>query len=324
MRIAVRHRAFFGLAFLAIIWLGPGLGAVHAAEEHEKGKWEIGILGGFYKPSLETFNRVLTDPSLAIIQDPNQQLQPNVDFPPEVRNVYVPPFDQRYGFSLGLEGKYRYLPRHAFHVTLSLWNSKEQVNDVVPFITGANVNEPDLVPRESLYDVQISQIWFGWRYSVWQPSERQGIYLDIGLIGLAFAKLTINTVLKENNPAVVATPFAVASSLEANGFGLTTRWGLGGEYRFTDWLGLSARADYVVGSVPQLKVVRFYRAGFSVPPPPESVISLPPPPEDGDTVTYATVQRVGANPNTESATGTAALPLELNGLEIMFGLHFYF
>jgi len=179
-----------------------------------------------------------------------------------------------------------------------------------------------------MYDVQISQIWFGWRYSLWQRSEREGLYLDIGLIGLAFAKLTIDTLVKVNNPndapAVVAAPFAVASSLEANGFGLTTRWGLGGEYLLNSWLGISARADYIVGSVPRLRVVRFYRPGFSVPPPPEAVISLPPPPNEGDTVTYATVERVGGNPNTESASGTAPLPLELNGLEIMFGIHFYF
>jgi hypothetical protein len=168
-------------------------------------------------------------------------------------------------------------------------------------------------------------LWFGWRYTVWQPSPKQSVYLDVGLVGLAFGKLTINTLLKENNPAVVAPPgFAVASSLEANGFGLTTRWGFGGEYQLTNWLGISARADYIVGKIPQLKVIRFFRAGFSVPPPPEAVISLPPPPEEGDTVTFAHVERGGNNPNTELATSVSSLPLELNGLEIIFGIHLYF
>jgi hypothetical protein len=324
MKSAVVCRIVFGAAFLAGAWGGYGVRDALAAEDHEKGRWGIGVLGGFYKPSLATLNRVLTEPSLAIIQDPNQQLQPNVDFPPEVRNLYVTPFDEKYGFTLGLEGKYRYLPRHAFHLTLNLWHSETLVSDVVPFVTGANVNEPDLVRRESLYDIQISQLWLGWRYTVWQPSQKQTVYLDVGLLGLAFGKLTINTLLKENNPAVVATPFAVASSMEANGFGLTTRWGVGGEYQLTNWLGISARADYIVGEIPQLSVVRFFRAGFAVPPPPEAVISLPPPPEEGDTVTFADVQRAGNNPNTEVATSVESLPLELNGLEVMFGIHFYF
>ena len=324
MRVGVVDRAVVALALcVACVWGVGGDGEAVAAEETGQGRWEIGILGGVYHPSLATLNRVLTEPDLAIIQDPNQQLQPNVDFPPEVRNLYVTPFDE-YGFSLGLEAKYRYLPKHAFHLTLNLWHSQTLVGDTVPFVTGANVNEPDLVRRESLYDIQISQLWLGWRYTVWQPSPKQSLYLDLGLIGLAFGKITINTLLKENNPAVVATPFAVASSMEANGFGLTTRWGLGTEYQLTNWFGISVRADYIIGEIPQLSVVRFFRAGFSVPPPPEAVILLPPPPDEGDTVTFARVQRAGGNPNTEVATGVDSLPLELNGLEVMFGIHFYF
>jgi len=297
--------------------------AAAAQEPEPSTRWEIGVLGGFYQPSLDTLNRVLTQPDLAIIQDPNQQLQPNVDFPPEVRNPYVPPFDD-YEFTLGLEAKYRYLPKHAFVLTLNLWQSQTVVADTVPFVTGANVNEPDLVRRESLYDVQISQLWLGWRYTVWQASPKRTVYLDLGLLGLAFGKVTINTLLKENNPAVVATPFAVASSLEANGWGLTTRWGVGGEYQLTNWVSVSARANYIVGEIPELSVDRFYQAGFSVPPPPEAVIRLPPPPKEGDTVTFGRVQRAGANPNSEVATGVDSLPLELNGLEVVFGIHFYF
>lgn len=325
MEIVVTRRLLIGAACLAGMWAAPCVGDVLAEDEHEGSRWEIGVLGGFYQPSLATLNRVLSEPSLAILQDPNQQLQPNVNFPPEVRNLYVAPFDQQYGATLGLEGKYRYLPRHAFHLTLNLWHNNMRVADIVPFVTGANVNEPDLVRRESLYDIQISQLWFGWRYTVWQPSPQHTVYLDMGFVGVAFGKLTINTLLKENNPAVVAPPgFAVASSLEANGFGLTTRWGVGGEYQLANWLGLSARADYIVGKIPQLSVVRFFRAGFSVPPPPEAVISLPPPPEEGDTVTFAHVERGGNNPNTELATNVSSLPLELNGLEVIFGIHFYF
>jgi hypothetical protein len=89
-------------------------------------------------------------------------------------------------------------------------------------------------------------------------------------------------------------------------------------------LSVSLRGDYVIGRIPQLKVDKFFRAGFAVPPPPEAVISLTPTPNEGETVSFGELRRPGADPNTEQATGVSALPLELNGLELMLGIHFYF
>lgn len=71
-------------------------------------------------------------------------------------------------------------------------------------------------------------------------------------------------------------------------------------------------------------------SGFSADPPPESQTGcqpgepdLQPRPQEGEVVTYGEVQRGGV-PTCEIRSDVRHLPLELDGVEGMIGIHFYF
>ncbi|MBI3804442.1 MAG: hypothetical protein HY282_11845 [Nitrospirae bacterium] len=301
---------------MALFLLLSGVGQGFAEEE---GRWEIGIVGGLYKPSLKTLNRILSDPSLALLQDPNNQLQPNILFTPEARNLEVPSYkiDRAFGVEVAREIN----RRNAFLMTLNLWEGETIGNDIAPQITTTAATDFKDVPRNSRYDISITNLWLGWRYHIPLGSEKSRVYIDIGLIGLAYAQMTVDTLLKVTTP--VAQAFPVASSLEATGWGLTSRWGFGGEYFLKKWIAISFRTSYIVGRVPKMKVRRFFPSGFSTPPEPEAGTDLQPRPVPGEVLTYANVKR-GGTPNDEIRSNVKTLPLELNGIEGMIGIHFYF
>lgn len=310
---SITQRAIkYGVAFLLLL---AGMGKSFA----EEGGWEVGLVGGLYKPSLKTLNRVLNEPRLAVLQDPNHQLQPNLLFTPEVRNLAVAPFDADRTF--GVELKREINRRHAFLITLSRWDAETTGSDIAPQITTTVATDFKDVPRTSRYNVSINNLWFGWRYDVPMAEERSRVFLDVGLIGLAYGQMTIDTLLKVTDP--VAQSFPVASSLEAQGLGLTSRWGFGGEYFFKKWIAISLRISYIVGRIPKMKVRRFFPSGFSSPPEPEAGTNLQPRPERGEVITYGEVVR-DTGPNDERRSNVRDLPLELNGLEGLIGIHFYF
>ncbi|HLG21972.1 MAG TPA: hypothetical protein VI382_04095 [Candidatus Manganitrophaceae bacterium] len=303
---------YLGALFLILLFAGGAKG--------EEESWEVGIVGGLYKPSLKTLNRVLSEPRLAILQDPNHQLQPNIQFTPEKRNLPVSGYDAQRAF--GLEVRRKIAPRHALLMTLNVWDGETSAEDIAPQITAANIVDFAQVPRSSRYSVFVTQFWVGWRSYFWEPTETSRFHLDVGLIGLAFGQVTIDTLLKVIS-AQVAQAFPVATSLEAEGWGLTSRWGLGGEYFIKRWLSVSLRGAYIFGKIPQVKVKRFFPSGFSTPPVAEAGTNLQPRPVNGETVTYGEVVR-GATPNDEIRSSVRTLPLELNGFEAMGGIHFYF
>lgn len=298
--------------------------SVHADE----GDWTFGLTVGAYQPSLRTLNRIIQDPNQALIQDPNFQLTPNQTFPVEVRNIVVPQFnfDNSFGFSLNRNLS----EKHGLVITLNVWSSTQEAQDIVPQITGVNlVGDPQLVPRLTRYDLSITQLWLGWRYSLYNFSPRNRIFLDIGLIGLSFAQLTIDTLLKVAEP--VGAGFPIVSSLEADGWGMTSRWGLGASYAINKWVGISIRAAYVFGRVSRMRVNRFFPSGFSGPPPPDDPTLLPdqqpppgiePLPEQGDRIESADVNT--ESPRLETRVNRQPLVLELDGFEGMIALEFYF
>ncbi|MFY9270010.1 MAG: hypothetical protein WAO55_09720 [Candidatus Manganitrophaceae bacterium] len=261
---------------------------------------------------------------MALLQDPNQQLQPNAAFTPEIRNLTVPSFEANRTF--GVELLYQLNQRNAFLTTLNVWDSEKTANDLVPQLTAANQAIFFNVPRSSRYDLSITQIWLGWRHYFFiaekdKKENKSRLYLDIGLIGGSYGQMTVDTLLRVTDPIVQSFP--VTSSLEANGWGLTSRWGLGADFFLKKWLALSFRVAYIIGRIPKLRVRRFFPSGFSSPPVPEANTDLQPRPEEGETITYGNVAR-GDSPVREVRSDVQTLPLELNGLEVMAGIHFYF
>lgn len=99
--------------------------------------------------------------------------------------------------------------------TLNIWDGETTGNDIAPQITTATATTFDQVPRTSRYNVSITNLWLGWRYHIPIVEEKSRVYFDIGLIGLAYGQMTIDTLLRVTDPA--AEPFPVASSLEAEG-----------------------------------------------------------------------------------------------------------
>lgn len=286
--------------------------------EAKQGDWAFSLTTGAYKPSLRTLTRVLRSPNTAILQDPNFQLSPNGAFPAEVRNIEVPAFRKNNVF--GFEARRRITPKHAMIATLNIWNGVQIANDLAPQITGGPLDNPENVPRSTRYDLSIMQLWFGWRYAFYRPTPKSQLFLDIGLIGLSYAQMTIDTLLKV--PEEDGDGFPVVSSLEANGWGLTSRWGLGGNYKINKWIGLSVRAAFIFGRVNSLRVNRFFPSGFSSPPVPEANTNLQPRPQVGERITIADVTSI--TPTDERRDNERALPLELDGFEAMFALQFYF
>lgn len=291
----------------------------------EKGDWTFSLTTGVYKPSLKTLNKIIKEPGQAILQDPNFQLSPNTAFTADIRNIKVP--------SLGANNTYGYeLSKkigsgNAFVATLNIWDAVEQAEDIAPQITGANVSDFENVPRSTRYNISITQLWLGWRYSFIESSPRNSLFLDIGLIGVSYAQLTIDTLLKV--PELAGDGFPIVSSLEASGWGHTTRWGLGGSYAFNKWVGISVRVAYIVGKITKMKVNRFFPSGFSTPPlpanpnlPAPAVPDLEPRPEPGDPIQFADTESV--DPNLELRRNPRNLELELDGFEAQIALQFFF
>ncbi len=315
-KIPVSRRSVHLLLYACIIFFFASTPVTEAKQRN----WAFSLTTGFYRPSLRTLNRVIQNPSAAILQDPNFQLSPNGAFPVEVRNIQVPAFKKDTENAFGFEARRSITSKHALIATLNIWNAVQIANDLAPQITAGPLDNPENVPRSSRYDLSIMQLWFGWRYAFYRPTPKSRLFLDIGLIGLSYAQMTIDTLLKV--PEENGDGFPVVSSLEANGWGMTSRWGLGGNYAINEWIGLSVRAAYIFGRVNSMKVNRFFPSGFSSPPVPQANTDLEPRPQTGDRVTIADV--VSIDPNNELRLNERALPLELDGFEVMFALQFYF
>jgi len=317
-KLRVLQRRIWLFTFLSFFLILPPAYA-------EKGDWTFSLTTGVYSPSLKTLNRIIKNPNKAILQDPNFQLTPNTAFTANIRNIEIPSFaaNNTYGYELSKQTG----SGNAFVITLGIWNAVQEADDIAPQITGANVSDFENVPRSTRYDVSLTQLWLGWRYAFFEPTPRNNLFLDFGLIGVSYAQLTIDTLLKV--PELAGDGFPIVSSLEATGWGHTTRWGIGGSYAINKWVGISIRAAYVIGRISKLKVQRFFPSGFSTPPQPANpnlpspeVPDLEPRPEPGDTIQFADTQSL--DPNLERRSNVQDFELELDGFEAQIALQFFF
>jgi hypothetical protein len=300
----------------------------------------ISYVVGVYQPSLRTFNKILGDPSLSILQDPNYLLPRNRLLPVEVRDIIAPQITGNANY--GLEVQWEATEKFSLVGTLSIWNGEAKASDVITTFLRQDL-PPVLAPRTATYDLNISQIWLGWKYTLFQDPDKGRFFVNIGLVGISIANLMMDSVIKVNSPQL---NFASVSSTEAQGIAFTSRLGIGGEYFITPWFSFGVNTNYVIGSSSRVKVKRHFKSSFfDIPaPPPETqdLANVPPVPQNGDTLTYATVRTQNITdicdppardeqgnvlPNTCSRSPQAAghpLELELNGFQVSASLRFYF
>lgn len=286
----------------------------------------VGLLVGLYHPSLDTLNRVLSDPNTGILQDPNFLLPANPAFPVTQRNIVTPNM-----FGLGEYGAELQIdinPKYAFIFTFSSWSAESRAEDQATIFTRSN-QPPALVPRDARYNLTINQLWWGLKYHLINDPGKKTFYLNIGLLGIAGAYFTMDALERVITPSL---SFDSVSVTESSGYGFTSRFGAGGEYRIQKWLSIGGRVNYVVGKIATLKVTRFFASGFAEPPPtppdalpPDPTIPIPQPvtnPAPGDSVTYASMKTIGA---TDYITSTPQdLSIDLDGFEILLFIHFHF
>jgi hypothetical protein len=300
----------------------------------------VAYVVGIYQPSLKTFNKLLGDPSLSILQDPNYLLPRNRLLPVEVRDIISPKMTGNANY--GLEVQWEATEKFSLVGTLSMWNGQSKASDVLTTFLRQDL-PPVSAPRSATYDLTVSQIWLGWKYILFQDPDKGRFFINIGLVGISIANLTMDSVIKVNSPQL---NFASVSSTEAQGIAFTSRLGIGGEYFITPWFSFGVNTNYVIGSSSRIKVKRHFQSSFfNIPaPPPETqdLANVPPLPENGDTVTFARVRTQNITDtcdppardeqgnvlqNTCSRAPQAAgkpLELELNGFQVTASLRFYF
>ncbi len=307
-------RAVFAVLALLLAFLLAGTSGI-AAE-----RFSVGYLVGDYDPSLRTLQKILANPRVAILEDPNYLLPRNRLLPVEVRNIRAPELsgDPNYGIQV----EYLVGEKVGLVATLSLWHGESFAEDTIQTFIRQDLPPVD-APRAARYNLSLSQIWLGWKYRLYDSPQRGRLFLDFGIIGLAIADLTMDTSFKVLIPD---TAFAATSSTEANGIAYTTRLGIGGEYFFTKWFSFGVDTSYVVGNIVRLKVRRHFRQNFAeVPPPPAETTNLqnvPPVPPVGETIQFAPIRSENVTDIQEALPED--LPLELNGFQITSVLRFYF
>jgi hypothetical protein len=209
---------------------------------------------------------------------------------------------------------------HSFGLSFSGWHGETFGYDMIPFFLRSDTPAID-VPRSARYNLILDQIFWEWRYHLFRNAQGKGVYLNVGLVGVTFAFLTMDSLVN----VVVGPPdplsFASTSSDESFGWGYTTRFGMGGDYPLTSWLSIGGRANYVLGTIRRMEVTRHFLAGFPQFPPDNPLtrrpgLALPTlffAPRDGVPVTYAPVTT--DQDLQETAAPGRLLTLELSGWE---------
>ena len=330
----------FRFRIALLLWFSVGLAVGRAYAEDEDPVVSVGLRAGLYRPSLRTFNRVTSDRTISIIQDPNFLLPRNPQFPANERTINTPSmgWDADYGADIA----FRLNKEFSIVLSTETWSTFVVAQDTVPFLI--RQDEPYLfVPRSARFNLQINQYFVSWRYHFFNQPRKKNFYFDLGLLGLAQANLTMDALMNVVSPIVPNGGFASISSTEATGYGFVFHTGIGGEYFLTRWLSVGLQAQYVLGNIDKLKITRVFESGFAgnpaVPsppgvfpqpfPPPEAQLQAPnvfptpqPSPLVGQVIGYApvTVQ----NSNREVWPIPQNLPIELDGYDItfLFRIHF--
>jgi hypothetical protein len=289
-------------------------------------QWSFALTMGYYNPRLGTLNHVLEDTSVTVLQDPNYLLPRNLEFPFEQRNLSVPGIEG--GAVYGVDAVYHTGGPHSFALSFSGWHGETFGQDMIPLFLRSDVQSIQ-VPRSARYNLVLDQVFLEWRYHMLRDAKGKGVYLNVGLVGVTFAFLTMDSLVNVVDP-LGQVNFASVSSDESSGWGYTTRFGVGADYPITSWLSVGGRANYVLGTIRDMSVTRHFSAGFPEFPAPQPLsiqpgVPLPQllfTPRDGDTVTYAPVTTIQ---DIEEQVGTRRkLPLELSGWEGLIDLRIHF
>ena len=297
---------------------------VRAPVEEAPTAWTFSLVTGYYNPRLGTLNHILRDTSVTIMQDPNFLLPRNQNFTFEQRNLPVDGISG--GPTYGVDALYNAGGPHSFGLSFSSWLGEAVGRDTISLFLRSNI-PPVQVPRSSRYNLVLDRVFLEWRYHLRRTSEGRGVYLNVGLVGVTMAFLTMDTLVNVVHPAL---SFASVSSDESFGWGYTTRFGVGGDYPLLPWLSIGGQANYVVATLAKLRVTRHFSSGFPATPVPQPFsirdnVPLPQTffdPLEGRSVTYATITTTGEIQ--EEAGPTTDLPLELSGLEAMIKLTIHF
>jgi hypothetical protein len=289
-------------------------------------QWSFALTVGYYNPRLGTLNDVLEDTSVTILQDPNFLLPRNLEFPFEQRNLSVPGIEG--GAVYGVDAVYHAGGPHSFALSFSGWHGETFGQDMIPLFLRSDLQSIQ-VPRSARYNLVLDQLFLEWRYHMLRDSKGKGVYLNVGLVGITFAYLTMDSLVNVVDPLGVVN-FASVSSDESSGWGYTTRFGVGADYPITSWLSIGGRANYVLGTIRDMSVTRHFSAGFPEFPAPQPLsiqpgVPLPQlffTPRDGDTLTYAPVTTIQ---DIQEEVGTRRnLALELSGWEGLIDLRIHF
>lgn len=286
--------------------------------------WSVSLTSGYYRPRLGTLNRILRDTGVTIMQDPNFLLPRNENFTFEQRNLAVGGIGG--GATYGVDAFYSTGGPHSFGLSFSSWRGETFAGDTISLFLRSNILPID-VPRSARYNLVLDRIFLEWRYHLFRNPGGRGVYVNIGLVGVSMAFLTMDALVNVVNPEL---SFASVSSDESFGWGYTTRFGVGGDYPLTSWLSVGGQANYVMATITRMRVTRHFLAGFPVQPLPEPFsirpgTALPQlffPPREGRTVTYANITTT--NGVQEEAGKIQNLTLELSGLEALLKLTIHF
>lgn len=282
----------------------------------------VALTAGYYRPSLNELDRVMSDPNLIISQDPNNLIPSNPGFLSEQRNLVMPEIEG--AMSSGVEVEWAMRPKHALVLSLSEWQNAVVGKDTIPLLLSPTT-DPVIVPRSARYNLVVNQVMLGWRYSFWERPEKGRMYLNIGLLGAAFSDLTVDTLVQVEDPPGF-DPIAIFGSMEARGTAFTTRFGLGAEYFLSPWVSIGLNAHYLFGTVTKLTVERGFPADF--PDIPTGLPGINPSPcfRQVDQITEGEVAEVAVCERDVPVqnTGLSRLKLRLDGFDVQMALRFHF
>ncbi len=291
-------------------------------------KWKSGatqlsvsLTTGYYKPSLENLNQVLSDPKTVIAQDPNHILPSNPGFVSEVRNLAME--EIKGSETLGIEAEWSINERNGLVLSLSEWQSNTVRTDLIPF--QFSPTRSGLLPRSARYNLSINQVFLSWRYALLNDPEIGRIYMDLGLLGGSFVNLTADALIRaEENPT--GGPFVSLGSFEARGRSFTTRAGLGGEVFIRPWFSVGLGVNYLWGTVTKLRVEREFPSGFRGSTAGQPGVSVNPCFQLGDNQTRGQTLTTITCDNDQVREGTRPriLRINLDGFEARMALRFHF
>jgi len=315
----------------------PGLGALPPtaaaaeAEEEPANRWSVGLTAGSYAPRLSQINDALAEPGLVLLQDPNFLIPRNQDLPVEVRDAAAPELSGNASYGMELQWQMRQRLSVVFMVLN--WQGQSQVSDTITMALRSNLPPVD-VPRTARYNLNVNQLWLGWRYALFDRPGKGRLFLNFGVAGLAVADLTMDTLLKVNpgpdEPLDIS--FASISSTEVHGRAYSSRYGIGGEFFMTRQISVGFHANYIFGEFDTFRVSRYFPSGFSeLPPiPPQTTNSLPDnvlpsnhaQPVPGEQLQTADITT--PRDTVEVVNNPTNVRLDLRGVEVAFTLRVYY